>query len=302
VHGRTLCNSSIQRSILLAMKTTSGLWQRWATEPIVHFILIGLLLCAAKAGMDLAIDSRRIAVTPQRVAQLAKRHEMQFGVPPDAPTLQALVDSDVRDEILYREGLALGIDKGDEMVRRRVIQKMEFISQDLNPHLEPTESALLAFHSAHLSRYEEPSRVSFTHVYFSPDKDGPVKARSRAAQRLEGLEDDEKRAPQLGDPFPDLFDYSGHDPTQVRRLFGNTPISAALMSEVTGRWFGPVQSAYGWHLVRIASRTPARSPAFDEVRGRVRDDLLADAQSRANAEALKRLAGQYTIVRSGAGG
>lgn len=278
----------------------SSRWRAWASEPLLQFLAIGLLLWLASVAYQRSTDVRQIVVTPQRVAQLATRHALQFGSAPDQRMLEALVERDTRDEILFREGLALGVDKDDEVIRRRVIQKVEFITQDLNPPAEPTHAQLQAYFAAHKERYAPAARVSFTHIFFSGDKGGSVVARERASRALEELTSKTLRAPERGDPFPDLYDYSLQDADQVTRLFGNTPIAGALLEEPAGRWFGPVQSAYGWHLARIAERPVPQPPVWEEVRDRVRTEYLLDAQKKANADAFERLARQYTVVRRGA--
>ena len=87
------------------------------------------------------------------------------------------------------------------------------------------------------------------------------------------------RAPERGDPFPDLYDYANYDADQLTRLFGPTPIASALLNDPSGRWLGPVQSAYGWHLIRVETRTTPEAPVFAKVRDRVRTDYLLDTQA-----------------------
>jgi peptidyl-prolyl cis-trans isomerase C len=272
--------------------------RRWAGEPLLHFLAIGLLLCLATAAWQRLTDAHRIVITPQRVAQLANRHALQFGATPDARTLEALIERETRDEILYREGLAIGVAKDDEMVRRRVIQKMEFVTQDLHPPAEPSASQLEAFYAAHTGRYAAPERVSFTHVFFAEDARGSANARERAIRELHVLRPAVVRAPERGDPFPDAYDYTNYDAEQVVRLFGRTPIATALLEAPPGRWIGPVQSSYGWHLVRIQARSTAQPVGLASVRARVRTDFLLDAQAQSNQRAFEQLARRYTIVRT----
>lgn len=277
-------------------KLTSQPWRRWLREPLLHFVAIGLALSAATSLYQHYTDARRIVLTPEHVAQLANIYKLQFGREPDERTLQALIDRDTRDEVLYREGRAMGLDEDDLVVRRRVIQKMQFFTEGLNPPAEPTDAQLQAYFLAHSSRYTEPPRVTFSHVYFATGSD-EASARARAERVKAGLADSVARAPERGDPFPDAYDYSNLDAEQLQRLFGPTPIADVLRDQGAGRWIGPVQSAYGLHLVRVSARSTLQRVALGQVRERVRTDYLLDAQAQSNQLALARLASRYTVIR-----
>jgi hypothetical protein len=261
-------------------------------------VLIGLALSAVTTGYRHYTDQHRIVITPVHVAQVANDYALQFGSLPDARTLDVLVAEDTREEVLYREGLALGLDKDDLIVRRRVVQKMRFLTEGLNPPAEPSRAQLEAYFKAHAANYAEPARVTFSHIFFSADRGGAGAAKARALQVLRDLGKDVARAPERGDSFPDAYDYTSQDADQLKRLFGATPISTALLEQAPGAWFGPVQSAYGWHLVRIAARTETQPATLDQVADRVRTDYLLEAQQRSNKEAFDRLARQYTVVHA----
>jgi peptidyl-prolyl cis-trans isomerase C len=270
-------------------------------EPLVHFFAGGLFLFVVGAAVRERPDTHHIVLTSQREAQLASRYAQQFGARPDASTMDELVKSDVHDEILFRQGLTLGLDKDDEIVRRRIIQKMRFLLEDLHPPPEPTEAQLQDFYRAHPERYVLPARVTFTHVYFSAEQ-GDAGARSRAYAALDGLSADQGRGPGrargIGDPFPDLQDFSHYAREQVYRLFGRTDFSARVFSVPPGKWAGPFKSAYGWHLIYVQSREEAQTQPLASVRDKVRADYLLDSQSRANEIAFSTLERQFTIARN----
>lgn len=271
-------------------------WKAWAREPLLHFAMIGLALSAASTVWSHFNDTRRIVLMPEHVSQLANTYALQFGRQPDARTLEELVAREARDEVLYREGRALGLDKDDLVVRRRIIQKMQFFTEGLNPPAEPSGAQLQAYFEANRQRYAEPARVTFSHIFFSAAS-GEAAARDRAGTVLAELDHASARAPERGDPFPDAYDYAALDAEQLRRLFGETPVVAALREQAPGRWMGPVQSAYGWHLVRVGARSAPQSTQLAQVRERVRTDYLLDAQAALNRTAFDRLASQYTVVR-----
>jgi hypothetical protein len=262
---------------------------------LLHFVAAGALLFLAGHAIRARSDTHHIVVTPQREAQLANRYALQFGARPDPSMMDEILESDIHDEILFREGLAMGLDKNDEIVRRRIIQKMQFLLEDLQVPPEPDAGQLQAYYRSHVAQYQLPSRASFSHVYFGLDR-GDASARSRARAALTTLAPSE-RAPGPGDPFPDLYDFADYSQAQVEHLFGPTQFAASVFSVPTGKWAGPFKSAYGWHLIYVHSRSAAREQPFAAVRDKVRADYLLDSQKRANDSAFTALAHQFTVGR-----
>lgn len=265
-------------------------------EPLLHFVVAGFVLFIAGAAHRRETDPFRIVVTPEREAQLVNRYALQFGAPPDAPTRAALVDREIEEEMLFRQGVALGLDRNDELVRRRIVQKMQFLLEDLSPPAEPADAELRAYYSVHADRYATPARVTFSHVYFSSER-GDEPARARALQTLSELGAGRKHAEELGDPFPDLSHFAAYDAKQVHRLFGQTEMADAAFSAPAGRWVGPYKSVYGWHLLYVDDRQDGGRQIFTAVRDKVRTDYLLDAQDRANRQAMSQLSREFTVVR-----
>jgi len=262
---------------------------KWLREPLVHFCVLGVLLFAASSIYRKHVDLHRIVMSPERAAQIANRYALQFGAPPDAATLAALVDRDTHEEMLFRQGLALHLDRDDEIVRRRIVEKMRFLLQDRAAPAEPSETELQQYYATNSARYVTPERATFSHVYFLD--------RARALEALAQLKKGSAQPRELGDSFPDLYDFAGYEPAQVTRLFGRTPFADAVFAAPTGEWSGPFKSSYGWHLLHVDAREPARRPNFAEVRERVRGDYLAQIQDDANAAAFAKLAGGFTVER-----
>lgn len=274
-----------------------------AREPLVHFFAIGLAILFVANPMAADPQRHRIVVDDQLIARLGANYSRQYSTAPTSEQLAFLVDQHVRQEILYREGLALGLDVDDEIIRRRVVQKFEFLQQDLAVAGQPTDAELQAFHDNHRDRYTVPEKVSFSHVYFSPDRGGEQAAQSRAAHALESLRyQGATRAPERGDRFADLYDYASLGATELQRLFGDAPLSRELLRAPVGQWAGPFRSGFGWHLVFVNQRQAAHTPPFDTVRAQVQEDFLLDARETENAAAFAKLAAQYTIVRTGGNG
>jgi len=276
--------------------------KRLLREPLLHFVIVGTALFVAGRIYQHETTIYKILITPQHVALLGNQYALQFGAPPDSQTLEHLISRDIHDEILFRKGLALKLDRNDQIVRRRIVQKMQFLMQDLNIPAEPTESQLQAYYTKHATRYVKSPRATFSHIFFStdnypPGQDGDSSARQRAVAVLGTLANSRVRAPELGDPFPDLYDFSAYEPAQVNRLFGHSSFSRAVFSAPIRKWAGPFRSGYGWHLVFIDARQSARQPPLSAVREAVRTDLLKDAREKANAVAYAELAQRFTIVR-----
>lgn len=270
---------------------------RLLREPLLHFALLGAAIFVLGDMRTRDDDRYRIVMDDARIAALARTYAQQFGAPPSPVLLHTLVANDIDQEILYREGLAMGLDRDDEVIRRRVVQKVQFLEQGLAPPAASSEAALRAFYDAHPALYTAPARVSFSHVYFSPDREGEAQARSRARAVLATLDDKTARAPERGDPYPDRADYSGIGPDDAARLFGKTDVANALFRSRAGHWSGPFRSGYGWHLIRVSAVAPAHRLPFAQVRDDVRTDTLADAQASADAHAFAALKARYRVVR-----
>ena len=274
---------------------------RLLREPLVHFAVLGLILALAAHAYQLRTDTYRIAVTPARVSDLSHKYALQFGGPPDPATLEQLIRDDIHDEILFRQARALKLDQDDEIVRRRVVQKEQFLIQNLSPPAEPTQAQLQAYYDTHADRYVAASRATFSHIYFALPQDGraggdaATEARARAA--LARIPAGATRAPDLGDPFPDIYDFAAFEPEQAQRLFGKTPLAEAVFTAPVGRWSGPYKSAYGWHLLYVSARDATARQSLAEIKDRVRGDYLQAAQDQANDAAFQKIAKRFTVVR-----
>jgi hypothetical protein len=266
-------------------------------DPFVHFLLLGAAIVASAQIFRPAAEDQRITVRPQRVAETFAR---QYGRYPAAMELSELIDRYVREEIYFREGIALGLEHGDEIVRRRVVQKYEFLQQDTTLIPEPDRAALQAFFNSHRDAYATDERVSFTHIYFRSDGNDDTSSLARAErvkQRLTAAH--VERAPQAGDAFAELYDYSELGADGLTRLFGRYPIVTAALQAPLGEWSGPYRSGYGWHLVLVTHRSPAKTPDFEQVRAAVRDDFIAAERERRAVETLATLRKKYVIEVGG---
>ena len=265
----------------------------WMREPLVHFLAIGAVLFVLYGLFgDAGPADDQIVVTPERVTQLAQRFAMQWQRSPTREELDNLIAAHVREEVLYREALAMGLDEDDTIVRRRLVQKLEFLSETLVA--DPSDEALREFLGENPDRYELPARYTFRHVYFSPDRrGGQVEADAQAAlvRLRDGVVDD---AEALGDGFLLPREFTRLPSTEVADLFGRD-FAVALGELAVGSWQGPVLSGYGLHLVLVEASEPARPPAFSEVRSRVESDYLAEQRRRTEEAVYEELRARYDI-------
>ncbi len=179
--------------------------RKLAREPLVHFLLAGLALFAMAEWHRRATDPYRIVVDEAKLTELRNAYEAEFGSPPAPAVMPKLIDDYVAVEVLFREGVARGLDRDDEIVRRRVIQKVRFLEEDMALPGEPSEADLRAWYDANRARYAEPERISFSHIFFAADAGNEAEVRARAESVRARLSPATERAPELGDSFPDLF-------------------------------------------------------------------------------------------------
>ncbi len=237
-------------------------------EPFLHFLLIG----AAIFMLYLAVTPRRAAdpgstieLTNDELRQIELGWTAKWKRPPTPAEWRDLIDDAVREEILYREALKLGLDQDDTIVRRRLGQKLEFLMEDVSALRDPTTPELKAWYGQHASQFALPGRATFCHVYFSPDSQGgQAEVRARLALAQLRSKTSCSASASIGDRFPDYDYYANRSPDEVANVFG-TQFAKALFLLPPGGWQGPVESGLGWHLVLVEALIPGRVPAFDEV-------------------------------------
>ena len=268
-------------------------------EPLLHFLIAGVLIFAVYDAFDedaTPSSSNTITIGDTEMQFLRAQHEKLWGRPPTDGELAPLVQEFVREEVLYREGVAMGLDQDDVIVRRRIGQKMEFLIGDLAVPAEPDDETMTTYLEVSRDKYLEPPHLTFTHVYFNVDQRGE-QAHTDAVAVLAELGERE-RAPEAGDRFALSVDYAGKTARELDQTFGPA-FGEQLLAVPVGQWSGPLESAYGLHLVRVLARTEPRLPDFDELRDRLSADYSFETRQAANALALERLTERYQIVFDG---
>ena len=268
---------------------------RLLKDPLVHFLLIGAALFAASAwrGEMIRAGRERITITAEQLAKARDTAALSQGRDLSPAELAELGESMVREEVLYREALALGLDKNDDEVRRRVVEKMSYLSQDLADPAPSSPADLRAFYDANPQIFTVPPLVSFDQVFLSPAERGE-KLEADAATALAALRSG-KAADEIGDHTPLRAAYDDAPRDQIRVLFGDA-MADALFSIPPGDWTGPYRSDFGLHLVRLRSRSEARLPPYEEIATRVAEEFGAQRRREANEAAYGRMRAKYDVV------
>ena len=271
--------------------------QRFVREPLVHFAVVGVLLfllfdaigAPAASGLSLVVDARALArMLHSRNPRLDETGALDQLRALDGPSRTRLVEEYVREEVLYREALAMGLNTDGYAEKRRLVAQLEYLHQGFAyDALNVTEAQLTDYYAANPGRYVAPAQMTFTHVFFADDThDGD--ATSAATQELQRLR--ERAVPfhaagDRGEHFIYHRNYANRSREDISAHFGDAFAAELFSNEVTDIWLGPMGSAHGQHLVMIAARTPARQQPLEDVRGRVFDDLTG-AQADTNMRTL----------------
>ena len=278
--------------------------KRWLREPLVHFLLLGLALFAVygymQRGRGGVESSRQIVVSLDELRQMDAYFESQWHRQPTPAEFQSMVEDRVREEVLYREALAMGLDKDDTIVKRRMAQKMQFLAEDVATAHEPSTAELKAWFEKNSSQFALPGRYSFRHLYFSPDKRGKSAEQdaAKALTKISGQPEDSALAASLADQF--MFqDYYGDQATEaIAKEFG-PQFAVAIEKVKPGSWEGPVESGYGWHLVFVGTVIPGRVPAFEEVEPDVKTAWLGEQKRLAWQKAYQEMRAKYNVLLPG---
>ena len=270
----------------------------WWREPLLHFLLLGaalfLLYHVLNRGEPSAA-SREIVVTEARVEALAENFAKTWMRPPTAEELQALVDDYVAEEVFYREAVAMGLDRDDTVIRRRLRQKMEFISEDVASSVQPTDEQLQAYLKQHAEKFAQPPRFTFQQVFLSGERRGAA-VRRDAERILAELQAGRGTAnpQQLGDPTLLPPGMESATPQDMENTFGSD-FAAAVGKAPVGQWTGPVQSGYGLHLVRVERREAGTAPALAEIRPLVLREWESEQRKKTNTAFLAQLRSKYAV-------
>ncbi len=261
-------------------------------DPLFSFVVLGVAIFALHRAVAPPATTNEVTVTTAMRRAFQQEHLRRHGRPPTADEERAIVDRYVDGEVMLREALALGLDRGDIIVRRRLVQKMEFLNQGLEARPPPTDADLQALLERHPERYMLASRLSLEHVFVSRQLH-PNDAPAVAAELDERLAAGEDPA-TLGDPFLRGRTFRAETEGELAGVFG-PELARTLQTVPLDAWSGPHASSFGLHLVRVLERSGGRRAIVAEVRRELTQDFEAEQRAEAARAALAALRARYAV-------
>jgi len=273
---------------------------RLIREPLVQFLLFGTAIYALYffyGEPPLEEQDRTIVITQDYVNSLSQSFAKRWNRPPTDNELQGLVGEYIRESLLYREALAMGLDKGDHIIRRRLAQKLEFLTNDLVKLTPPADTVLQQYLDDNLDKFRDSDRLTFTQIFIDPDKRGDS-VQAYADSLLDELQAAGKPSGETldkGDRFMLQAVFHNAPYHEIQRQMGQEFTNSVMQLE-PGRWHGPVLSGYGMHLVYVSEHSHASDPLLADVRDKVLNEYLHEQTLEFNAEYLNVLRKRYTII------
>ena len=273
---------------------------KFLREPLLHFMFIGAviyLLYAVFAEPAAEETDKTIVVTAGEIEWMNTAWQKRWNRPPVTEELDGLIKQYIKETVLYREALTMGLNKHDQVIRRRLAQKLEFLAKDLVALTPPTEEELQAYFMVHQKYYTEPTRYTFTQVFIDPDKRGDAtlddaeSIKATLIAKADAIDD----IGGLGDDLMLQNYYPEKDQAEIQKQFGSG-FAESLVELSPGQWHGPVLSGYGVHLVYVHSIIEPPATVFDDVRERVTLDWETEKGIELNDKFYDSLREQYTIV------
>jgi peptidyl-prolyl cis-trans isomerase C len=269
-------------------------------EPLLHFMFIGAaiyLLYGVFAEPVPEADDKTIVVSAGEIEWMQTSWQKRWNRPPTAQEFDGLIQQYIKETVLYREALTMGLNQHDQVIRRRLAQKLEFLAKDLVALTPPTNEELLTYFSEHQDRYQQPVLYTFTQVFIDPDKRGDTTLddaeviKATLIAQGEAIED----AGALGDDFMLQNYYPEKDAVEIQKLFGSGFVES-LTDLSPDQWHGPVLSGYGVHLVYVSNISEPPAPVFAEERERVVQDWTTEKSEELNDQFYANLRDGYTVV------
>lgn len=272
-------------------------------EPLVHFLIIGAALFVVYAfwgQQDAEEQGRTIDMSAGEINWLTEVWTKRWMRPPTDEERAGLINQYLREMVLYREAVAMGLDKDDPVIRRRLGQKLEFLSQDLITPQPPTEDELRAYFEKHIDRYQKPDLVTMTQVFFDPDLRGDKTLADAEAikKQLQALKKVPLDTQSYGDSFMLQNYYPERTEAELLKLFGSG-FARSVFELTPKQWHGPVLSGYGTHLVYVHDHQKAAPPTFAEAKEQVSQEWDSDKREDLNEQFVASIIARYDISIDG---
>jgi hypothetical protein len=265
-------------------------------EPLFHFLLLGAAIFAVYGLVSTHSAGKpgEIVITQGKVENLVIGFTRTWQRPPSEEELQGLIRDYVREEAAYREALAMGLDRDDTIIRRRLRQKLEFVNENLAAQAEPTDAALQAFLESHSDTFKTEATLTFRHVYLNPQAHADLQGDTARILAELGQAGEAADLNTIGDPFTLEHEFEKTRLTEIKNIFGEQFVSQ-LVPMKTGHWQGPVQSGYGSHLVFVSERTEGHLPALAEIRSEVQREWANAKRLESEDRFYQALLQRYTV-------
>lgn len=280
---------------------------KFLREPLVHFLVIGaalFVLYGVMGQQEGEEKERAITITSGEINWLTDAWQKRWNRPPTAEERDGLIQQYLREMILYREAVAMDLDKDDTVIRRRLAQKLEFLTQDLISPQPPAEEELRTYFEEHMERYQPPDLITITHVFFDPDKRGDRTLKDAEATKVKliALKQPPRDARSFGDPFMLQSYFPERSESELLKLFGSG-FARSVFELAPKQWHGPVLSGYGTHLVYVHDRLESEPPTFAEVEAQVRQEWESDKRKQLNEQFVASMIARYDVtIEDGATG
>ena len=280
-------------------------------EPLLHFLILGAVLFllysivsdSPEEETEVAnaerVVSKEIVVTNARIENLVARFKQSWRRDPTEQERQGLIDEYIRDEVMYRQALTMNLDQDDPSVRKRMRQKLEFLTNDISDLSPPSEEELQAYLKENAQKYFLDAEFTFVQIFFSKKKHGDKlqsvidATRAKLPEKLEGLD-----LRTVGDPTMLAPSMQGASRREVANGFG-AAFANSLRDLPEGSWQGPIESGFGTHLVFLSERTTGEASPLDQVREEVKRDWMADMRTKSNEEVYQSWKTSFSITVEG---
>jgi len=263
-------------------------------EPIVIFILIGGLFFALNTwfAKKETPKEKKIEISTSHIQQIGAQFSKTWMRQPTDEELKALINDHIRDEVYYQEAMAMGLDKNDAVIRRRMRQKLEMLLNDMAAARVPSDQVLTNFMNENKDKFRKEPVLSFQQIYLNPDKRSDIK--SDAISVLEDLKNG-KKSEELGDATMLGYAFSEYTQSEITRQFGEK-FTQQIIKLKPGDWQGPVFSGMGVHIVKIDVFTSGKMPQLSEIRDKVEREWMAETSKELKDEAYEELLKNYEVV------
>lgn len=281
-------------------------------EPLLQFIAIAFIFFYVvetfmpnEGGVD---DPYTLDVSKETLIKFLQYQKKSFNAKAAESHWQNLSDAGkesliadyVRDEVLFREALNLGLEEDDQIIRRRLIQKLDYVTRGFISDIQISEAELTEYFEANKENYVVDASITFTHVFFDRKKHEETSLTTLAQETLSELNEKQipfENAPNFGDRFPFHRNYVDRTPQFVTTHFGQSLSEQVFETPIEQKWVGPFESEYGLHLVLVSKNLPSRMPELDEVAGIVLEDVRREKLDEARRNAVDKMISKYSVDR-----